>query len=118
MNHQKPTIDPFTDPKVNDTTLTKEMPPVPRTSTSDPPSSNASPTSEARIAELEKELAESKKREETLKTRNKSLKTRNKSLKTRIKSLKNTNKKKDARIEHMPAFTLDIHIFNDLRGSG
>lgn len=68
MNHQKPTTDPFTDPDINETTLTTEMPLGQRTSTLDVPSADAPATSEARILELEKELDESKKREETLKT--------------------------------------------------
>ena len=110
MNHQKPTTDPFTDYKINETTLTTEMPLGQRTSTSGLPSSDAPPTSEVRILELEKELDESKKREETLKTRNMSLE-------TRIKSLKKTIKMKNAWIENTPAFTLDLHIFSHPEGS-
>jgi regulator of replication initiation timing len=116
MNHQYPTTDPFTDPE---TTLNTEIPLGQWTSTSGPPSFNALPTSETRITELEKELAESKKREEILKIRNKSLKIRNKSLKIRIKSLKirikslkKAIKKQDTQIENVPAFTLDVNIFN------
>lgn len=110
MNHQKPTTDPFTDYKINETTLTTEMPLGQRTSTSGLPSSDAPPTSEVRILELEKELDESKKREETLKNHNISLK-------TRIKSLKRAIKKENAQIENAPALTLDLHISNHQEGS-
>ena len=110
MNHQKPTTDPFTDPDINETTLTTEMPLGQRTSTLDVPSADAPATSEARILELEKELDESKKREETLKNHNISLK-------TRIKSLKRAIKKEDAQIENAPALTLDLHISNHQEGS-
>lgn len=110
MNHQKPTTDPFTDPDINETTLTTEMPLGQRTSTLDVPSADAPATSEARILELEKELDESKKREETLKNHNISLK-------TRIKSLKRAIKKKNAQIENAPALTLDLHISNHQEGS-
>jgi hypothetical protein len=110
MNHQKPTTDPFTDPDINETTLTTEMPLGQRTSTLDVPSADAPATSEARILELEKELDESKKREETLKNHNISLK-------TRIKSLKRAIKKENAQIENAPALTLDLHISNHQEGS-
>ena len=110
MNHQKPTTDPFTDPDINETTLTTEMPLGQRTSTLDVPSADAPATSEVRILELEKELDESKKREETLKNHNISLK-------TRIKSLKRAIKKENAQIENAPALTLDLHISNHQEGS-
>ena len=68
-------MNPFTDPEVDETAPTMEMPLRPRTGTSTPHQSNTTPTSstapqnhEARIAELEKELAESKRREEALTT--------------------------------------------------
>ena len=110
MNHQKPTTDPFTDPDINETTLTTEMPLGQRTSTLDVPAADAPATSEARILELEKELDESKKSEETLKNHNISLK-------TRIKSLKRAIKKENAQIENAPALTLDLHISNHQEGS-